>query len=130
MSGRPRLRPALVRAAPWVALVVGVALVLLVALGPALTRSSAGSPGGDGHSPAVALLTAADPTVVAAPQPRTPGPLLLPIGVAVVIGLTLQGGRARSTTAGAFPSRRCVGLDRWRARLVGAPPALGPTTSN
>ena len=124
MSGRPRLRPALVRAAPWVALVVGVALVLLVALGPALTRSSAGSPGGDGHSPAVALLTAADPTVVAAPQPRAPGPLL------VVIGLTLQGGRARSTTAGAFPSRRCVGLDRWRARLVGAPPALGPTTSN
>jgi hypothetical protein len=119
-----------VRAAPWTALAASVALVLLVAFGPVLTRSTPGASGADGRSPAVAALSAADPTVVAAPQPRNPGPLLLPLAVTVVAGLALQGSRARSAIARARSSIRCVGLDRWRARLVGAPPASGFTTSH
>ncbi len=130
MPARPSLRPTLVRVAPWVALVAAVALVLLVALGPGLSRSTSSTPGDDGRSPAVAALGTGDSTVVAAPQPRSPGPVLLPIGVAVVVGLALQARRARSSIARALPSSRAAGLDRWRARLVGAPPAFGFTTSH
>jgi hypothetical protein len=128
MSGRPSSRSAV---APRVgrALVVVVGLAVLVALGPVLSRPLTGPPAGSERSSAF-VAAGADTAVVAAPQPRSPGPLLLPLILALVGGLLALRGRRRPTGGASRSSAHAAGLDRWRARLVGAPPSVAFVASH
>jgi hypothetical protein len=121
MSGRP---------SPRVALAAALGLALLLAIRPALSRPVSGVPAGGGRSASIVALGAADATVIAAPQPRTPGPLLLPLLVAAAVGLLVLRAWARPTAPPPRSPARGTGLDRWRARLVGAPPGTASSTSH
>lgn len=128
MSGRPSSRSAVAPRAVG-ALIAVVGLALLVGLGPLLSRSTSTSAVTGGRSSAI-VAAGADTAAVAAPQPRSPGPLLLPLILAAVGGLLVLSRGRRPTGGAPRSSAHAAGLDRWRARLVGAPPSVAFVASH